>query len=170
MKKVVVIVAATAVLFACKKESEEQPVQMSAVQFDLTDAPGNYDQVNIDLQQVRVKVKGAGWSDVTTNVGMYDLLQLTNGVDTTVVNDSVPAGIMQIIRLVLGNNNTIMVDSVVYPLQTPSAMQSGLQIQLNKALHPDSINRILLDFDAAESIVDHGNGTYSLKPVLRILP
>jgi hypothetical protein len=133
---------------------------MASIQFNLTDAPGNYDQVNNDLQQVRVKVKGSNWSDVTTNTGVYDRLKLTNGIDTKVVNDSVPSGDMKIVRLVLGSNNTIMVDSVIYPLQ----------IQLNKALHPDSINRILLDFDAVQSILDQGNGTYSLKPALRILP
>lgn len=168
MKKFIFPLLAIAFIVSCKKEN--QPIRNAKIVFNLTDAPGNYDQVNIDLKQVEVKMKGSSWLDVTTHAGVYDLIQLTNGVDTMVVNDSVPAGTIQMLRLVLGNNNTIMVDSVVYPLQTPSAQMSGLKINLNKVLNPDSINNVLLDFDAAQSIVDHGNGTYSLKPVLRVLP
>ena len=62
-----------------------------------------------------------------------------------------------------------MVDSTLYPLATPSAMQSGLKLNLNKFLLPNFNNVILIDFDAHESIVEQGNGDYSLKPVLRTL-
>ena len=164
------ILGAFALLISCAKDDTGVRPSNSAIQINLTDAPGDYDQVNIDLVQVRIKMKqGGSWQDVTTNTGVYDLLQLTNGVDTTVVNDSVPTGDIQQIRFVLGTNNTIMVDSVLYPLATPSAWQSGLKLNLNKATNRDSITNVLIDFDAAVSIVEQGNGNYSLKPVLRVL-
>ena len=53
-------------------------------------------------------------------------------------------------------------------MDTPSAQQSGLKINLNKILVQDSLNDVLLDFDANESVVEKGNGGYSLKPVVRV--
>jgi hypothetical protein len=137
----------------------------------LTDDPGDYQQVNIDLLQVRAKFRGTDWIDLDTEAGIYDLLVLQDSVDTTIVRDTIPYGELQEVRLVLGPNNTIMVDSVLYPLQTPSAQSSGLKIKLQQAqvLIPDSLNSLTLDFDAAESIVEQGNGGYLLRPVIRPL-
>jgi hypothetical protein len=61
------------------------------------------------------------------------------------------------------------VGGVTYPLSTPSAEQSGLKLQVNQTLVADIQNEILLDFDANASIVETGNGTYKLKPVVRTI-
>jgi hypothetical protein len=59
------------------------------------------------------------------------------------------------------------VGGIRYPLSTPSAEQSGLKLQVHQTLLADIQNEILLDFDAYASIVETGNGTYKLKPVIR---
>lgn len=65
------------------------------------------------------------------------------------------------------DDNSVMVDSVIHPLQTPSAQQSGLKIKIDKDLDLD-INTLTLDFDAEKSIVETGNGGYILKPVIKV--
>lgn len=60
-----------------------------------------------------------------------------------------------------------MVDSVLHPLETPSAQDSGLKIKVDKDLNLD-INTPTFDFVAAQSIPETGNGTYKLKPVIRV--
>jgi hypothetical protein len=67
----------------------------------------------------------------------------------------------------LGNDNSIKIGTVVYPLTIPSGSESGLKIKVNKKLHA-SIDSLLIDFDAALSIMLTGNGEYKLKPVLKI--
>ncbi|MNJ81020.1 hypothetical protein D3C77_796330 [compost metagenome] len=62
-----------------------------------------------------------------------------------------------------------MVDSTYYPLATPSAQQSGLKINLKSDFAPNQVYEVLLDFDAENSIVTQGNGSYSLKPVIKVL-
>jgi hypothetical protein len=69
--------------------------------------------------------------------------------------------------LVLGSENSIVVDGQTYPMSTPSAQQSGLKIQLNETLEGGIFYEFLLDFDVDRSIVAQGNGDYSLKPVIR---
>jgi hypothetical protein len=134
----------------------------------LTDAPGDYDAVFIDVQEVVIKYNG-GQDDVTLgiNAGIYDLLELTAGVNVLLFNDEVPAGNISQIRLVLGDQNTIVVDGQPLPLDTPSAQQSGLKIQVNENLEPGILYEFMLDFDVDKSIVAQGNGGYSLKPVIR---
>lgn len=139
----------------------------------LTDGPGDFQQVNIDLEQIQIKTKDStvqGWVDLNTNQGIYDLLQYQAGDDTLLVNDTLPPGQILELRLILGDSNTVMVDSVIYPLFTPSAQQSGLKIKLQKAMVSDSLTNVTLDFDAEKSVVETGNQRYLLKPVIKALP
>ncbi|MDX2283797.1 MAG: DUF4382 domain-containing protein [Bacteroidia bacterium] len=155
-------------LSACQSEQLTPRRAMLAIR--LTDDPAAYDQVLIDLQQVRVRTAGAGWYDVATYVGIYDLLALQNGLDTLIVQDSLPPGQIDEIRLILGPDNQVVIDSAAYPLKTPSAQSSGLKIKLQQTLVQDSLTTVVLDFDAGQSIVAQGNGGFLLKPVIRVLP
>jgi len=135
----------------------------------LTDAPGDYEAVFIDVQEVIIKYSG-GQDDVNLAIiqpGVYDLLELTGGINLLLFDDEVPAGSISQIRLVLGTNNSIEVDGQTYPLNTPSAQQSGLKIQVNETLEAGILYEFLLDFDVDKSIVALGNGGYNLKPVIR---
>jgi len=60
-----------------------------------------------------------------------------------------------------------MIGTQKYPLETPSAQQSGLKINLHESISAGLLYKLLLDFDAARSIVKTGNGKYILKPVIR---
>jgi len=79
------------------------------------------------------------------------------------------AGTVSQIRLILGTNNSVKVAGVVYSLTTPSAMQSGLKLAVNRTLEAGVEYSILLDFDASQSIVLTGNNEYQLKPVIRVI-
>ena len=156
-------------LIACSKESASD--RPTALKVNMTDAPAAYDEVNVDLQEVRVKFRDgdslSSWMTMNTHAGIYDLLGLMNGVDTLIANDTLPTNQVKEIRLVLGSNNTIVVGGVSYPLQIPSGSESGLKIKVNKSLS-GSIDSLLIDFDAALSIHQTGTGDYQLKPVLKL--
>jgi hypothetical protein len=104
---------------------------------------------------------------LNTNDGIYNLLDFTNGADTLIATSTLSDSNVSQIRLILGSNNTVVLDGVTYPLSTPSAEQSGLKLLVNQTLYADIDNSILLDFDANASIIETGNGTFKLKPVLR---
>jgi hypothetical protein len=72
------------------------------------------------------------------------------------------------LALVLGNNNSLKINGKIIPLKTPSAQQSGLKVKVDAELTEGITYTLLLDFDAARSVVKAGNsGNYILKPVLR---
>lgn len=146
---------------------------MSHVQVMLTDAPGDYQEVNIDIQEVQIHSEGgdssSGWVSLNVVSGVYNLLTLTNGLDTLLGEADVPEGRISQIRLILGDSNSVMVDSVLMPLTVPSGQQSGLKLNVHADLDAGFTYVFTLDFDAARSIVLRGNGTYALKPVIRVI-
>jgi hypothetical protein len=158
---------------ACKKEEPTSTVAASGstpLSVRMTDAPGDYQEVNIDLVSVEVHSDNGGWQTLTVKKGIYNLLKLSNGLDTMIGNAVIPSGNVSQIRLILGERNTVKTNGVVYPLSTPSAEQSGLKLQVHENLVPNIAYTILLDFDAGRSIVQTGSGTYKLKPVIRTIP
>jgi hypothetical protein len=166
MKKTVLsaLLLSIITIMSCSKES-----RTTTLKVNLTDAPTEAEEVNIDLQAVRVNFSNdsSGWTDLSAVAGVYNLLGLQNGVDTLIGQGTVPAGMLKEIRLVLGNNNTIKVGGQTYPLTVPSGSESGLKIKVNKNLAAP-LDSLLVDFDAALSIHQDGNGNYILRPVLKI--
>jgi len=154
-------------LFSCSKENSSKS---TTVKVRLTDNPVLADEVNVDIQQVRVKYSEdsiSGWADLDTYAGVYDLLGLQNGVDTLLAVGVIPSDEVKEIRFVLGSNNSIKVNGIVYPLTIPSGSESGLKLKIDKRLN-GSLDSLLIDFDAALSIHQIGTGDYKLKPVLKL--
>ena len=157
---------------ACNKsDNSQQSGGTAKLELRLTDAPGNYDAVYVDIQNVKINAttdSTNGWTDVPLiKPGIYNLLDFRNGIDTLLASVDVPAGTISQIRLVLGSNNSVVVNGATYPLNTPSAQQSGLKLNLHADLTPGIVYRLWIDFDANKSIVATGSGKYNLKPVIR---
>jgi Domain of unknown function (DUF4382) len=171
MKKIVnvamvALVASSGFFYtSCSNESTTR------LEVRLTDSPGDFGEVNIDIQEVQVNTStgNSGWVSLDIEAGVYNILKLTNGIDTLLGGVELPAGKVEQIRLVLGANNSVKVNGTTHAMTTPSAQQSGLKLNLHADLVEGITYKILLDFDAARSIVVHGNGTYSLKPVIRAI-
>ena len=160
----------------------------------MTDAPAcGYDQVNVTVSKVRIHQSDTasdntpGWTDITLNPPQkINLLTLNDPTQQnfallTLGQTPLAAGHYTQLRLVLepnsGNPNPPFANSVVLAgttneikLDTPSGIQSGI-----KLIHQFTVNSgqrvdLLLDFDACHSIVKTGNGTYKLKPVIKVIP
>lgn len=152
---------------SCNKSSTTDKQALLTVR--MTDAPANYDAVMVDVQGVEVTGNGGNAVMLATTARVYNLLELSNGVNTLIASGGLNAGTFSQIRLILGSNNTVTVGGVVHSLTTPSAMQSGLKIIVNQTFEAGVEYNILLDFDASQSIVLTGNNEYQLKPVIRII-
>lgn len=159
----------------------------------LTDAPAcGYDQVNVTVSKVRVHQSGSadentsGWKDITLNqptrINLLDYNDPTqpNGALLPLGETSLGAGHYTQVRLVLapnnGNsqpfNNSIVLHGQAQEikLDTSSGVQSGIKL-INEFDVPSGQRvDLLLDFDACHSIVQRGNGTYALKPVIKVIP
>jgi hypothetical protein len=157
-------------LFLTACESDEKNAR---VQIWLTDAPGDYQEVNVNIAGVEIHSSDTddekGWNSLPVNGGVYNLLELTNGVDTLLAEKEIPAGKISQIRLKLSDGNTIKINDEVFDLDIPSGQQSGLKLQVHETLVEGVTYKILLDFDVARSVILTGTGAYKLKPVIRTI-
>lgn len=159
----------------------------------ITDGPTDYQKVLIDIQQIAVKIDTCRrnsddddhgrpgcdddhdstratceiWDTLNINPGVYDLLQLRNGLDTLLASGFVLNGKIERIKVTLGNNNSVVVDSVSHPLNLINN-QHFVFLNIGRD-HLDSLSsnnlQLYLDFNLQRSIVYFG-GQYWLKPVL----
>jgi hypothetical protein len=139
----------------------------------LTDGPGDYDELNIDIVGVEVHSSlndnGKGWKPLEVDPEVLNVLDLTNGVEKMIGELELPAGQISQIRLILGDDNTLKIGEQIYNLGTPSAQQSGLKLQVHETLLEGVTYKIVLDFDVAKSVLQTGAGAYKLKPVIRTI-
>ena len=151
-KRLVAACGVTAVLlfFACKKENSSSsnpniPKGQSQLSVALTDGPGDFFKVLIDIRQIAIQVDTASkqkdednddqwdddyngehrdaghksviWDTLSIKPGVYDLLSLRNGVDTLIGSGLYPTGKIVKIKVTLGSDNTVYVDSTTsFPL------------------------------------------------------
>ena len=154
---------------ACSDDDSEKDKKVN-VGFYLTDAPavGDIEAVYLDMKSVSYSLEGDNWISLAIKPSSVELLQFSNGKDSLLSNITLDAGIkVQQIRLLLGENNFIIKDGTKIPLKTPSGQTSGFKINVQSIPVITSGYKVVVDFNAAQSIVAQGNGNYSLKPVIR---
>jgi hypothetical protein len=169
MKKILLMFAiiATAITVNSCDDDDSNSNGNYTYKVHMTDDPGPFSEVNVDIQAVEITGSNGETVVLNTNEGIYNLLDYANGVDTLIATSTLSDSRVEQIRLILGSENTVVVNGITYPLSTPSAEQSGLKLQIHQDLDADIDNMVLIDFDANASIIQTGNGTYKLKPVLR---
>lgn len=165
---------------SCQKNDHTPSAKNSSnLSLYLTDDPADYKEIWIDIQQAQVQLgndssQGSSWQSlVSPHPGKYNLLQFRNGVDTLFASGTIPSGKVSAIKLMLGNNNSLVFkDGQTVPLVIASGPQKQLMLQIeNTYTKPDSSKALVLDFDAAHSIVSPGSkdsGNFILNPSIRV--
>jgi len=149
-----VVIVMALVLSACTKSGINGN---SSVAVFLTDGPGDFDAVNIDIQKVEVKVDKdekhkrddnrngldddkddhlkrkddfGEWIDLNFTPKIIDVLSLRNGIETQLGTANIDAGTVRKIRITLGTQNSVVKGSVKYDLLMDSQTSNFLYIKL----------------------------------------
>lgn len=172
------VITFTSLFFTSCNNDGSDPSQTSVMKVRLADAPGDYKEVNLDVRDIMIKSNSntddQGWvsiGNLPAEGKIYNMLTLTGGVSALLADKVVPSGYLGQIRLLLGDKNTVVLkDGTSYPLNTPSAQQSGLKLNVNQTLMAGATYDFLLDLDVAHSIVVQAgtSGNYNLHPVVKV--
>lgn len=184
-----------------KSESAQAPAGKQNFSLYMTDGPGFFDQVFVDIKAVQVLVdttkdtrkndtcnwdrigayigstlgnrkdSGLVWTNLNIRAGVYDILNLRNGVDTLLAATDIPKGAIRLIRIEIGTRNSVVKDSVTYPLYWPENKPNYILIKLKgnecEEYLPGRI-RLWLDFDISRSVIVVNNNKFYLKPIFHI--
>jgi hypothetical protein len=164
----------------------DAPEPPGTLRIALTDAPAcGFDEVNVTVERVRVHQSSTaedndgGWVDIPVVNGprKVNLLSLTNGVLMELGQTTLTAAYYSQIRLLLVSNKSVPMSNTVKPtegveteMDTPSATQSGLKLINGFTVAPGQLTDVVLDFDACKSVVRRDNGSFGLKPVIKVIP
>lgn len=169
MKALLSLAAVAVSLASCSTDNTNTTDGTTPVTIQITDAPGYYDKIFLDIDHIEVITEG-GKEIIDVDRDPFDILSYREGDFLVLAEHDVPSGRLQEVRLVLDDDNTIVVDGVSHDLTTPSGQSSGVKIKVQDDLIPNIAYTLALDFDASKSIQVTGNGKYILKPVVRAIP
>lgn len=163
-----VALVSTVSITSCNKDDADGPTDSAHINMYLTDAPAEYDAVYIDVQSVEITSDQGVTTHALINPGVYDLLKLNSGADTLMISEDLTPRTASKIRLILGDNNSVVEAGVTHPLAKPDDDSPGLVIEREYKFESRQNYDMWMDFDAGQSIDKDGAGNYSLNPVLRI--
>lgn len=155
-------------LLGCSSDNNKGS-EFGRLSIQLTDAPFPHDLVaeaNVTIFKIEARSKGEGTDE---NDAPYlllmeeemevNLLDLTNGISTTLVDAEVPAGSYDLFRVYVKGVNIVLTDGTVYDLKVPSGAESGIKVFVEPNIIVDGglTADLLLDFDVSKSFVAKGN-------------
>jgi hypothetical protein len=153
----------------------------------LTDAATpDYKAVYVTIEEVRVHQPEGEWKTVASPGKTYNLLELMNGVTEQLGVSELSSGKYTQMRLLIGDiaddgqnllqeihpfaNYVVDGDGNYQELKVPSGMQSGYKLVGGFTIATGKTTGLLLDFDAARSVVKPGaSGKWLLKPTVKVL-
>lgn len=174
--------------FTCKKDNSlgnTVPAGQQNVSIYMTDGPGLFDHVYIDIQSVSVLVDTCNnpyydwnnlrdscvsWQNLNIRAGVYDLLTLTNGTDTLLASGNIPSGKIFGLKIQLGPDNSLVKDSTTYPLNLYPG-DSTILIRLKGNEFDEYLtghSQVWLDFDMHRSVVTVRDNQFYLRPYIRL--
>ncbi|WP_426489860.1 DUF4382 domain-containing protein [Hymenobacter sp. 102] len=174
------LLAAPLFFGSCSKDNESNN---SKLEIRLTDAPGDFRAVVLDVRQLEVHTADVssadGWYTLAFQPQAINVVEYVNGKSALLTSTDFATGNITEIRLLLGPDSYVIGrDGQRYDLKTPSGQTSGVKLKLdNVTLRDRETFQLLLDFDVAKSIVERGNWKpnndkkerYLLKPVIRVV-
>jgi hypothetical protein len=149
---------------------------------------GTVTAVNVTIK--RVEIIGTGGTTTVATFSPSQTINLLNYQTTAfqLGTVAIPAGQYNQVRLILdtsqSGNTTVVVDGTTYPLTIPSATgpsgfgnntsidagdgagTSGIKVNVGLTAVGGQTYGVVIDFNAAESILQTGNGQWKMKPVL----
>jgi hypothetical protein len=133
-----------------------------------------FNKILIDIDSVEVLVDTCNhdscqvWESLHSTPGMYNLLSLGANIDTLLVHANIPAAEISSIRLSLGPNDSLIRDSVHYPLQLRDS--SSILIPVS-SINQNNINKNIqlstpVNFNVTGSTVQLYNNEFILYPYI----
>ena len=148
----------------------------------LTDAPGDYEEVNINISRIEGHIAVDG--DEGEDTGYWEKLKewkeakLVNLIELKDVSmllaslELEPNKYTQLRLFLMGGENdawVVLEDSgLTEPLEIPSVYQTGIKLNHPFEIVAGMITKLTIDFDAEKSVIKTGNGKYKMKPVIHV--
>jgi len=152
----------------------------------LTDAPGEYLEVNVIISKIEGHIAGEG--EEGEDKGSWEVLKEWSGgmqvdliklEDVSILLASLelePNKYTQLRLFLMGGEEDAWVVLLEEPegptskefLEIPSSANTGIKLNRPFEIIAGMITKLIIDFDAEKSVIKTGNGKYKMKPVISV--
>lgn len=182
------------IFFSCEKTGIDR--KSNPVSIYLTDHPGQYKKVLVDITKVEVKIDTSNhqsddnfgsqqghmdhndddhqrqadefgyWKTLDIKPGKYNILALRNGIDTLLATGTIDGKIRKV-RISI-NSVTVVKDSIEIPVILIPGLKNFLYANIHDRHMETTENhkKLWIDFDISRSIIEY-NGQLFLNPILK---
>ena len=191
-----IVVAFMLIFSACTKTGIDASAGGKVAVY-LTDGPGEFDAVFIDIQKVEVKIDTSSkykddddrckddddrddhqkrkddygeWVNINFTPAIIDVLSLRNGVETKLGEANILAGTVRKIRITLGTQNSVVKNGVTSTLELRNETNNFLYVKLydKHRERQSQNNNVSVWVDFdVANSIYEKDGKFYLKPVLR---
>lgn len=146
----------------------------------LTDAPGDYLEVNITISKIEAHIAGGGeepWKVLKewTAGLLVDLIELKDKSILLSEEELTPGKYTQLRIFLMGGEEDAWIilevsegPTLTEFLEIPSVYETGIKLVHPFEIVEGEVTKLTIDFDAEESVVKTDNGEYILKPVIKV--
>lgn len=160
----------------CSKEEESTYIENSLVNVKLVGTHTQLNRFNLEVLDVQLKVledetNPNAWLSLNTiNTGVHDLTNfIDNQVITLVDFEQVPAEFIYNIKLVLGEENSVVKNHIEYVLDVESEYDNASVNVLEKKLVENKLYEFTIELDIDESIHFSSQNEAKLNPKMNTL-
>jgi len=147
----------------------------------LTDAPGDYKEVNINISKIEGHIAGDGeegsWEVLKEWSGglQVNLIELED-VSMLLASLELEPNKYTQLRIFLNGDASLVLEgeegldglTETIPLEIPSSANTGIKLNRPFEIVEGMITKLTIDFDAEKSVIKTGNGKYKMKPVISL--
>lgn len=133
------------------------------------DAPIDLEAMPVTITRVEAREANSGslrplWHTLSDEAISFDLLELQDGREVTLMDDSLPALHYDQLRLVLEDVSVVVEGEEI---KLPLPLDPGVPVDVHFSIEADRHHELVLDFDALESVVRTPLG-YRLQPSIKV--
>ena len=171
--KILVIGVLTLFLMtSCSNELETETFENSTlVTVKLQGTPSTFNKANLEVIDVQLRVledesNPNAWVSLNTvNTGIHDLTKITDNTVVTLVDfEEIPSEFIYNIKLVFGDNNTVVKNGLEYVLDIAQEYDNASINVVEKQLISNKVYDFVLVFDVDGSIEMSSEGNANLNP------
>lgn len=152
---------------ACNSDSSPTAPNATQLAVELTDQPTDeVSEINVYISGLTVKHSEQPVEEIVADVGLVDLLTLTDGATELLATVPADPGEYEFIMVELDQSQSFVVDAETgteMALQIPS---EEIKVLGGFEVLEDMTTTLTLDFDAEQSLIKLGNGNWLMTPVI----
>ena len=147
--------------------NEPTPMGERSMTINMTDAPGDFAELNVEIEKVEVYAESEGWVTLEGEAQIHDITELTNGKEVTIASMAgLGAATYTELRLTYGARSTVAIEVIPgTTIDHDLNIQSETVLPIEADLENQTDANLLIDFNAAASVIETA-GEFFLDPVV----